>query len=118
MKKSKNVADYIAAQPEPQRALLRSLRRAIREAAPRAEECISYNIPAYKSDGMLLWFAAFKGHIGLYPKVSAMKHFKTELGGYRTSKGAIQFPLDKPLPIGLIKRIVRFRLKENSASAK
>lgn len=117
-KKFKSVSDYLAAQPPPSRARLRILRKAIREAAPQAEETISYGIPAYKLNGMLVWFAGFKQHVGFYPKTSAMARFKKELAKYKTSKGAIQFPLEKPVPVGLVKKIVRFRVQENRATGK
>lgn len=118
MKKFKHVEEYIAALEEAPKARLKELRKIIREAAPKAEEVISYNIPAFKWNGALLvWYAAFKGHIGFYPKASGIAAFKSELAGYKTSKGAIQFPLEKPIPPGLVKKIVKFRMKENDAKA-
>ena len=113
-KKFKTVDDYLAAWPKPVRDKLVMLRKAIKQAAPQAEETISYNIPAFKLNGMLVWYAAFGKHIGFYPRTSAMTKFKRELARYKTSKGAIQFPLEKPLPVGLVKKIVRFRVRENS----
>lgn len=116
MKKFKTVSDYMAALPKAAKARLQEMRKIIRAAAPQAEEAISYNIPAFKTNGRpLVWYAAFKKHIGLYPRTSAILAFKTELATYKTSKGAIQFPLEKPIPVRLVKSIVKFRLKENSA---
>ena len=82
------------------------LRQAIREAAPQAEETISYRMPAYKQNGILLWFAAYKNHIGFFPKASAIEQFKDRLSHYETSKGTIRFPLEKPIPYDLVKDIV------------
>jgi uncharacterized protein YdhG (YjbR/CyaY superfamily) len=118
MTKFDAVDDYIAAVPQVARIALEDLRRAIRHAAPQAEEVISYNIPAFKWNGMLVWYAAFKKHIGLYPKASAIAAFKKELSGYKTSKGAIQFPLEKPIPSLLVRKIVKFRIAENARSRK
>jgi uncharacterized protein YdhG (YjbR/CyaY superfamily) len=113
MKKFKSVADYMAALPKPAKSRLQELRKIIRDAAPKAEEAISYNIPAFKMNGSpLVWYAAFKKHVGLYPRVSAIVAFKSKLAAYKTSKGAIQFPLEKPIPASLVKNIVKFRLKE------
>jgi uncharacterized protein YdhG (YjbR/CyaY superfamily) len=79
---------------------------------------ISYGMPAYKWNGMLLWFAAHKSHIGLYPRVSAMEAFKKELAGYKSAKGSVQFPFDEPLPIALILKILKFRMDENERKTK
>lgn len=103
---------YILSQPKEVWNLLQHLRKAIAEAAPGAEEVISYGMPAFKQGKVLVYFAANKKHIGFYPTSSPIVHFANELKGYKTSKGAIQFPLDKPLPLTLIKKITRFRLKE------
>jgi uncharacterized protein YdhG (YjbR/CyaY superfamily) len=91
---------------------LLQIRQGIREVAPDAQEIISYQMPAFKQGTILVWYAAFKSHIGFFPKTSALKQFKEKLTQYKTSKGTIQFPYDKPLPLGLIKEIVQFRLKE------
>ena len=116
MKKFKTVDDYMSSLPVAVRKRLEGLRGLIRQAAPQAEEAISYNIPAFKSNGALLvWYAAFKTHVGFYPRASAIDAFRTELAVYKTSKGAIQFPIEKPIPAGLIKKIVKFRLKENAS---
>ncbi|OGU59076.1 MAG: hypothetical protein A2X64_00240 [Ignavibacteria bacterium GWF2_33_9] len=91
---------------------LEELRAAIREAAPDSQEVISYNMPAYKQKQILVYFAAAKNHIGFYPTSSPIKVFSEELKDYKTSKGAIQFPLDEPLPLDLVKIIVQFRLDQ------
>lgn len=90
---------------------------AIKNAAPQAREIISYNIPAYRLDGMLVYFAAYKNHIGFYPTSSGVREFKSQLSKYRVSKGAIQFPINEVLPVSLIKKIVKFRVKENREKA-
>ncbi len=102
---------YIGSRPDHVREKLGELRQIIRSAAPKAEEVISYRMPAFKLNGILVYFAACKNHIGFYPTGSGITAFEKELTVYNYSKGAIQFPLDKPLPIGLIKRIVKFRLR-------
>lgn len=118
MKKFKTIDDYLASLPTAASKRLKELRRLIRQAAPQAEEAISYNIPAFKSNGALLvWYAAFKTHIGFYPRASPIAAFKNELAGYKTSKGAIHFPLDKPIPAAVVKKIVKFRLKENTSKS-
>mgnify|MGYP000896328568 FL=1 len=111
--KFKTVDDYIAVFPKQTKQLLRELRDTIKELAPKAEEVISYNMPAFKFHGLLIWYAGYKNHIGLYPKTNAIKVFEKELAGYKTSKGAIQFPIEKGIPIALVKKIVKFRIKEN-----
>jgi len=119
MKKPKSVDEYISGFPKKTQELLEQMRAVIIEVAPKAEEVISYNMPGYKINGMLLWFAGFKNHIGFYPRGSSVIiAFKKELAGYKTSKGAIQFPKDKPLPIALIKKMVKFRVTENLQEAK
>jgi uncharacterized protein YdhG (YjbR/CyaY superfamily) len=116
-KELKNIDEYIAAFPKDVQVILEEMRKAIKEAAPEAEETISYQMPAFKQNGILVWFAAFKNHIGLFPKVFAIEVFKEKLSSYQTSKGTIQFPFDKPIPLDLVKEIVKFRIKENSASS-
>jgi uncharacterized protein YdhG (YjbR/CyaY superfamily) len=113
MKKYQSVDEYLCALPEDIRNILEGLRKTIRQAAPAAEEVISYNIPAFKLNGMLVWYAAFKDHIGFYPRGSAIVAFKDDLTAYKTSKGAIQFPIGKGIPTNLVKKIVKFRVKEN-----
>ncbi|HEV2134225.1 MAG TPA: DUF1801 domain-containing protein [Terracidiphilus sp.] len=114
MKKFQTTDEYLSTLPQPARDAAATLRQAIRQAAPQAEEAISYNMPAFKWNGILIWYAAFKNHIGLYPKASAIVAFKDQLAPYKTSKGAIRFPLEKPLPLNLVKQIVKFRIKENT----
>lgn len=110
---SNDVKEYISKYPAATRKLLRQIRTTIKKAAPKAEELMSYGMPAFQYNGMLVWYAGYSGHIGFYPKPSAILTFKKELSGYKSSKGAVQFPLDKPLPLALIKRILQFRIKEN-----
>ncbi len=107
------VDDYIDTFPLEIRKLLHKLRQTILAEAPEAQEVISYKMPTYKLNGKnLVHFAAWDSHIGLYPTPSAMKEFEQDLEGYQKSKGSIHFPLGKPLPIELIKKIVQFRVKE------
>ena len=117
MKKSSG-DKYIAGFPKEIQNILQKLRDTIRRAAPEAEETIKYGILTYVLNGNLVHFGGFKKHIGFYPAVSGIKAFKKELSIYKTSKGAIQFPLDKPLPLKLILKIVKFRVKENLVSTK
>ena len=105
--------EYIGQFPLQTQTLLTELRNTIKQYAPEAQEIISYNMPAYKYKGMLVYFAGYKNHIGLYPTASGVKVFEKELAKYKTSKGAIQFPLDKSLPLPLIKKIIKYRVKEN-----
>jgi uncharacterized protein YdhG (YjbR/CyaY superfamily) len=118
MEKLSSVDQYFSAVPKKKRHILESLRKTIRQAAPQAAEVISYGMPAFKWNGILVWYAAHKDHIGLYPKSSAIHAFKHELADYRTSKGAIQFAMENAIPANLVKRIVRFRVKENEQTAK
>ena len=108
---------YIASFPEHIQALLQALRAAIRAAAPDAEEKISYQMPTFALHGNLVHFAAHPHHIGFYPAPSGIAAFAEELAPYKSSKGAVQFPLDQPLPLDLIRRIVEFRVEENRAAA-
>lgn len=114
-KPAKTVDEYLAAVPEPAQSTLRHIRALIRSVVPKqTTEVISYGIPMFKFNGMLVGYAAFKNHCSLFPTGSAvLDQFGKELKGYRTSKGTIQFPPDKPLPDGLIKKIVKARVKEN-----
>ena len=107
------VDDYIDAQPQPAKSLLEKVRKTIKTAAPEAEEVISYSMPAFKQNGMLVWYAGFKNHIGFYPRVSGIENFKKELSSYKMAKGSVQFPIDEALPLDLIRKIVMYRLKEN-----
>ena len=114
----KNVDAYLKAVPPTVRVKLEKMRKAIRSAAPGAEEVISYSMPAYKYHGMLVYFAAFKNHMGFYPFLSAINTFKKELSKYEGSKGTVRFPIDKPVPLGLVTKMVKFRVKENLEKAK
>lgn len=109
-----DVDAYIASFPQPVQGMLQQLRDIILKAAPKAQEGISYQMPAYKLNGVLVYFAGYKNHIGFYPTGSGIEAFKTQLSDYKTSKGTIQFPLDKPLPAALITKIVKHRVKENT----
>jgi len=109
----KTIDQYIATFPTNIQAILQQIRQAIHEAAPDAEETISYQMPAFKQNGVLVYFAAFKDHIGFFPTGSGVEAFKDKISGYTTGKGTLQFPLDKPVPLDLIKEIVRFRVCEN-----
>lgn len=109
----KTIDEYIAACPKNVQTILEELRQAIREAAPEAEEAISYQIPAFKLRGNLVFFAAFKNHIGFYPTSSGIEAFREKLLDYEVSKGTIRFPINEAIPFDLVKEIVRFRVKEN-----
>jgi uncharacterized protein YdhG (YjbR/CyaY superfamily) len=109
----KNIDDYISIQTPEVQILLEQMRHTIKKAAPEAEEVISYNMPAFKYHGMLVYFAAYKKHIGFYATPTGHSEFKEELSVYKQGKGSVQFPLDKPLPLELITKIVAFRVKEN-----
>lgn len=108
------IDEYIADFPVEVQAALERLRLTIATAAPDATEKISYQMPTFYFNGNLVHFAAFKHHIGFYPTPSGISTFREELKDYKTSKGAVQFPLDKPLPLELVKKIVGFRVTENS----
>jgi uncharacterized protein YdhG (YjbR/CyaY superfamily) len=111
----KTIDEYIATFPPNIQAMLQQIRAAVHKAAPDAEETISYNMPAFKQNGVLVYFAAFKNHIGFFPTAQGIEAFKDKLTAYKTSKGTIQFPLDQPLPLELIEAIVRFRVKTNTS---
>jgi len=111
------IDEYIATFPEGTQRLLQQVRTTIQAAAPGAEEKISYQMAAFALQGILVYFAGFKHHIGFYPTGSGIDAFRQELGDYVTSKGTVQFRLDRPLPLGLIERIVRFRVSENLKKA-
>jgi uncharacterized protein YdhG (YjbR/CyaY superfamily) len=112
--KYRTIDEYIEDSPKDLQVILTKIRQAIRETAPEAEEVISYGMPAFKQNGILVYFAAFKDHIGLFPTASGVAHFKKEFGDYTVSKGTIRFPLNKPIPYDLVKRIVIFRVQEVS----
>jgi uncharacterized protein YdhG (YjbR/CyaY superfamily) len=97
---------------------LQELRDTIKKSAPQAEEVISYNMPAFKLQGMLVWYAAYREHVGFYPRPSGIEAFKKELSVYKGAKGSVQFPIDKPLPLNLVSKIVKYRVKENSEEFK
>ncbi|MCL5807719.1 MAG: DUF1801 domain-containing protein [Deltaproteobacteria bacterium] len=107
---SKSVDEYIAAFPEPVQQILEKIRETIKELAPAAIEKIAYGIPTFWLNENLVHFAAFKSHIGFYPTPSGIEAFKDELSTFKTSKGAVQFPIDKPIPLSLIKKIVKYRV--------
>ena len=109
----KNIDEYIQMFPDAIQMILESLRQTIRAAAPEAEETISYQIPTFKQNGALVHFAAFKKHIGFYPTSSGIVAFQEELSGYERSKGTVRFPIDQPLPLDLVRDIVKFRVREN-----
>jgi uncharacterized protein YdhG (YjbR/CyaY superfamily) len=114
-----SVDEYFARVPEPGRSVLTKLRGAIRSVVPRdATETISYQIPAFVRDGVIVWYAAFADHVSLFPRGSVLAKFKDELTGFKRSKGTVQFPLDKPLPVALIKRILKARLAEHGANTR
>lgn len=108
-----SVEEYIAMQDDIVQPKLVQLRQLIKKAAPKAEETVSYQMPAYRLNGILVYFAAFKKHIGFFPTPSGIKQFKEDPAAYDTSKGTIRFPLDTPLPANLIRNIVKFRIREN-----
>jgi uncharacterized protein YdhG (YjbR/CyaY superfamily) len=117
-KKPDTIDEYISRYPKDVQQILEKMRKTIRQAAPQAEERISYGMPAFYEDGILVWFAAFKEHIGFYPKPSAIAVFKNDLSKFEGSKGTIRFPIDKPLPLALVGRIVKFRIKQNQNKKK
>lgn len=117
MQKYNTVDEYINSFSGETKEKLNQLRKTILKTAGEAEEKMSYGMPAYKLQGMLLYFAAWKNHIGFYVMTSGIEVFKKELSKYKVSKGTVQFPLDKPLPLGLISKIVLYRVAENLKKA-
>ena len=115
MLRRKDVDAYIAIAPKEVRPKLKELRAVIRKAAPDAEERISYRMPYYSYKGRLAYFAAFKNHIGLYVPTPVVEEHKNELKNYEAAKATVRFPLDKKLPLGLIKKLVKARMKKNEA---
>jgi uncharacterized protein YdhG (YjbR/CyaY superfamily) len=109
----KTIDEYIAGFPADVQEILQKVRRTIREAAPDAEEAIKYRLPTFTLNGNLVHFGAFKEHVGFYPTPTGIERFEKELSVYESSKGAVQFPFDKPIPFNLIREIVEFRVKEN-----
>jgi len=118
MTKFSTIDEYIAAQDDNRRPVLQQFRKIIKAAAPKAEEVISYGMPAFKQGSVLVYFASMKEHYGFYPTSKPMEVFKDKLKPYKTSKGAIQFLVDKPLPEKLITEIVKYRLKEVAENEK
>src|SRR5271167_3909845 len=115
--KPKNIDDYISKFPADVQAILQKVRETIRQAAPEATETISYLMPAFKQHGILVYFAAWKKHIGLYPPISGDKTLEKAVARYAGPKGNLQFPLDEPIPHDLIERIVKLRVKQELAKA-
>jgi uncharacterized protein YdhG (YjbR/CyaY superfamily) len=118
LSKPNSIEEYIASFPDHIQAILEQIRTTIKNAAPAAEEVISYSMPAFKLNGILVYFAAHAKHIGFYPKASGIEAFKKELSIYKWAKGSVQFPFNKPLPLELITKIVKFRVNENLHQAK
>ena len=116
--KAKNVDEYLAAFPEDTRRVLEQVRAVIKTAASGATETISYGIPTYKLNGVLVYFAGYQNHIGFYAAPTGHAAFKKELAPYKQGKGSVQFPLDQPMPLKLITKIVQFRVKENEEKEK
>ena len=112
------IDEYIATFPQDVQKILQGLRKAIKAAAPDAEERISYQMPAFSLNGNLVYFAAYKNHIGFYPTASGIEAFKKDLAEYKSAKGSVQFPINKPLPLPLIAKIVKFRVAENARKGK
>jgi len=113
----KNIDDYIAGFPQDIQEILEKIRATIKEVAPDAQETISYQIPTFTLNGNLVHFAAFKKHIGFYPTPAGIEEFKEELSAYEGAKGSVKFPLDQPIPYGLIRKITSFRVQESLAKA-
>lgn len=113
-----SVDEYIDTFPAKTQAALKKMRKTIKAAAPKAEEIISYNMPAYKLNGMLVYFAGYEKHIGFYAIPSGIKAFAKDLERYKVSKGTVQFPLSEPIPEDLVTRMVKYRVKENEEKAK
>lgn len=112
-----NVEEYISTFPKEVQKVLKELRKTIKKAAPEAEEVMSYGMPALKLKGMLVYYAAWKEHIGFYALPSGNAAFKKELSRYESGKGSVKFPLDQPMPLNLITKIIQFRVKENLEKA-
>lgn len=116
-KQPKTVEEYLDTLPDGVRANLEKIRKTVKKAVPEAEEVISYQMPAFKFHGMLVWFAAFKNHYSLFVRTTVLQVFKDELKPYESSKATIKFPLDTPVPVQLVRKIVRFVAKENLEKA-
>ncbi|MFH6999515.1 iron chaperone [Flavobacterium sp. FlaQc-57] len=118
IKKPQNIDEYIGAFPNDVQEILEKIRMTIQKAAPDAKEKISYSMPAFEQNGIVVYFAAFKNHIGLYALPSGHEKFKEELSKYKSGKGSVQFPLKDKIPFDLITKIVKFRVKENLEKTK
>ena len=116
-KNPQNIDEYIANFPQEIQEILQELRATIHGAAPEAEEVISYQMPTFRLKGNLVHFAAYKNHIGFYPTPSGIENFKEELSAYEGAKGSVKFPINQPLPLDTITKIVKFRAKENLEKA-
>jgi uncharacterized protein YdhG (YjbR/CyaY superfamily) len=114
----RSIDEYLVDFSGEKRRKLEELRATIKAAAPGAEERISYQMPAFALEGNLVWFAAFKNHIGFFPTSGGIEKFRRELSKYAGGKGSVRFPLGQPLPLGLIRRIVKFRVAENVKNAR
>ncbi len=114
MKHYRDIDEYISNFPVSTQSLLNDIRKAIKTSAPESHEKISYGIPTFVYNGNLVHFAAYEHHIGFYPGADGIAAFLDDLEAYKTSKGAVQFPLDQPMPLGLVKKITLFRVKQNS----
>ena len=114
----KTIDEYIAGFPEDVQKILEKVRMTIKEAAPGAQETIKYQMPTFTLNGNLVYFAGFKNHIGFYPIPTGIEKFKKELSVYKQGKGSVQFPLNQPIPYDLIRKIVKFRVRENLEKAK
>jgi uncharacterized protein YdhG (YjbR/CyaY superfamily) len=117
MKGPETVDEYLAELPEKERVVLSNIRKTIKATAPKADEVIGYGMPGYKYHGMLVYFAAFKNHLSFFPGSSALELLGEEVKKYQTSKGTLQFTVDKPIPATLIKKIVKHRMQQNEANA-
>uniref|UniRef100_UPI0040484D5A iron chaperone n=1 Tax=Roseivirga sp. TaxID=1964215 RepID=UPI0040484D5A len=118
MESVENIDQYIAQFDDTVQGLLITMRATISNVIPEAEECINYGMPTFKLNGNLVHFAGYKNHIGFYPTPSAISAFATEISEYKWAKGSVQFPIDEPLPLDLIRRMVEFRVQENLAKPK
>ncbi len=118
MKKPKNIDEYLEGFPKETQKILEQVRVTIKKAAPLAEELISYGMPAFKLNGGLVWFAAWSKHISIYPRVSVPGALKKELSNYGGTKASVHFPLNKPMPLSLITKVVKHRMKENQGRVK
>lgn len=117
MQSYKTIDEYVKTFPKEIREILEKIRKTVKSAAPNAEEAIRYGMPTYRLNGNLVHFAAYGTHIGFYPTPSGITAFKVELSPYITGKGTVRFPLDKSIPYDLIKKVVQFRVKENSSKS-